>query len=178
MQFQCYYFTRSLRAFHLKSSKKRKCKWDKNILTSGVKLSSCLTSHTIVQFRTAVANVGKHTQMLTPCHFRITSCLDIHAQKTELFHAFENSLFPSNSNMRGNHYFFPHIKARCIYGFTDISKSPWPQGFVFLDFSTVVTHAWTLASQKALGKGRRKDLLPLLPDKAHGKSERVLTRVT
>lgn len=149
-----------------------------NILTSGVKLSSCLTSHTTAHFRIAVANVGKHTQMLTPCHFRITSCLDIHAQKTELFHAFENSLFPSNSNMRGNHYFFPHIKARCIYGFTDISQRPWPQGFAFLDFSTVVTHAWTLASQKALGKGRRKDLLPLLPDKTHGKSEKVLTRVT
>lgn len=79
-----------------------------NILTSGVKLSSCLTSYTRAQFRTAVANVGKHTQMLTPCHFKITSCLDIHTQKTEHFHAFETSLFPSNSNTRGNHYFF-HI---------------------------------------------------------------------
>lgn len=138
---QCYYFTLSLRAFHLKSSKNQDVSEIQNILTSGVKLSSCLTSHTTAQFRTAVANVGKHTQMLTPCHFRITSCLDIHAQKTEPFHAFENSLFPSNSNMRGSHYFFPHIKARCIYGFTDISQSPWSQGFAFLDFSTVVMHA-------------------------------------
>lgn len=80
------------------------------IFTSGVKLSSCLTSHRTAQFRTAVANAGKHTQMLTPCHFRITSCLDIHAQKTELFHAFKNHLSPLNSSIRGNHWFFPRIK--------------------------------------------------------------------
>lgn len=106
--------------------------------------------------------------------FKITSCLDIHAQKTELFHAFENSLFPSNSNMRGNFFKkYIYIKASHIYGFTDNSQSPWSHGFAFLDFRTVVSHAWIFASQKALEKGRGKDLLPLLTDKIHGKSERV-----
>lgn len=52
------------------------------------------------------------------------------------------------------------------------------QGFAFLDVSTVVTHTCTLASRKALGRRRKKDLLPLPPYKALGKSEEVLTRVT
>lgn len=58
--------------------------------------------------------MGKHTQMLTPCHFKITSCLDINAQKTGLFYAFENSVFHLNSNMRGN-YYFVHMKKQDIY---------------------------------------------------------------
>lgn len=50
--------------------------------------------------------------MLTPCHFKITSCLDINAQKTELFYAFENSVFHLNLHMK---LFFVHMKKQEIY---------------------------------------------------------------
>lgn len=99
--------------------------------------------------------------MLTPCHFRITSCLDIQAQKTELFHAFENSLFPSNSNMRGNHYFFSIYKSTTyIWLYWQFSKllTTW---FCFLGLQNCCDPCMNICISKSIGKGEEKWIIAL-----------------
>lgn len=100
VHFQCCYSAGSQRAFPLRRSKRPGCERDADSPGRQAEAKQLSATTAKAQLRAAAANVAKHPQMLTPCHFRITACLDIHAQKTKLLHAFENSLSPSDPNMQ------------------------------------------------------------------------------